>query len=255
MLFSRIIKNKHDKQNNESELDQETIARWKSIAAESKGEQEYKTIELSDEAALPDTKSYSESSPNSEQLSFSTSTTATYEEQSDRTSWPSNSSLSSFGESPEPDAHSFEAQGFQEAEEDLEEEPFMEAPVEDEEVAYNPVQQTTPQTQSVVPRADLSLPAEEDIKRRFGDNIRSALGPGTVIDGTFRFDNPVCVNGTLTGEVVSSSALIVGSQAIIEASVIVGSLIVQGTVLGDVEADDLVEMAEKFAEVLKRDEL
>lgn len=92
------------------------------------------------------------------------------------------------------------------------------------------------------PVGDFGVPLEEDLKHRFGTNIRSALGPGTVIDGTFRFENPVCVDGTLTGEVCSSSVLIAGAQATVEASIIVGTLIVVGTVIGDVEADELVEI-------------
>lgn len=90
--------------------------------------------------------------------------------------------------------------------------------------------------------ADLSLPIEQDLKRRFGTNIRSALGPGTVIEGTFKFDSPVCVDGSLTGEITSTSALIVGQEAVISGKIKVGSLIVLGTVEGKVEATDLVEI-------------
>ncbi len=93
-----------------------------------------------------------------------------------------------------------------------------------------------------VPPSDLSLPVQEDIKRRFGSNVRSALGPGTVIEGTFRFDTPVCIDGTLTGEVFSSSVLIAGSQASVNARVKVGSLVILGHVVGDIEANDLIEI-------------
>ena len=90
--------------------------------------------------------------------------------------------------------------------------------------------------------SDLSLPIEQDLKRRFGTNIKSALGPGTVIEGTFRFDSPVCVDGTLTGEITSTSALIVGADANINGTIKVGSLIVLGTVNGSVDATELVEI-------------
>lgn len=93
-----------------------------------------------------------------------------------------------------------------------------------------------------VPPCDLNMPADEDLKRRFGNNIRSALGPGTVIEGTFSFDAPVCIDGTLNGEVRSSSALIVGAHANVTATVIVGSLIVLGRVTGPIQAEDLIEI-------------
>ncbi len=104
--------------------------------------------------------------------------------------------------------------------------------LEVENVAPKPVIKTQP----------VELSPEDDIKRRYGSNIRSALGPGTIIEGTFSFDSPVSIEGTLIGEVRSNSVLIVGSQAIVKARVKVGSLIVFGEVQGDVESEELVEI-------------
>ena len=99
-----------------------------------------------------------------------------------------------------------------------------------------------PQPAARTQPSEPALSPEEDIKRRFGTNIKSALGPGTIIEGTFSFDSPVCIEGTLMGEVRSNSVLIVGAQATVDARVRVGSLIVMGVVKGDVEAEDLVEI-------------
>ena len=93
-----------------------------------------------------------------------------------------------------------------------------------------------------VAASDGSLSVEDDLSRRFGDDIKSALGSGTVIEGRFKFDSPVRVDGTLSGEVTSSSALIVGPSAVVEGEVRVGSLIVLGCVRGAVVAEDLVEV-------------
>lgn len=73
-------------------------------------------------------------------------------------------------------------------------------------------------------------------------DIKSALGPGTLIEGKLRFDSPVRIDGTLKGEVTSTSVLIVGEQATVEAAIHVGTLIVYGQVVGKVRADDLVEI-------------
>jgi len=99
------------------------------------------------------------------------------------------------------------------------------------------------ETQSAgVGRSNLAIPVEEDLKRRFGNNIKSALGPSTVIEGKFKFDTPVRIDGSLTGEVASSSVLIVGREASVQGRIEVGSLIVLGAVEGEVVAENLVEI-------------
>lgn len=83
---------------------------------------------------------------------------------------------------------------------------------------------------------------DQEIAERFGTNIRSALGPGTEIEGKLRFDSPVRIDGTLTGEVSSTSALIVGPEAVVNANLNVGTLVIMGHVVGHVRAADLVEI-------------
>ena len=89
------------------------------------------------------------------------------------------------------------------------------------------------------------LSKEDDLKKRLSTNVPSALGPGTVIEGKFTFDSPVRVDGTLTGEVLSTSMLIVGEQAVVNANIEVGTLIVFGQVVGNVVASDLIEIKER----------
>lgn len=110
---------------------------------------------------------------------------------------------------------------------------------------------TLPESQSIpnekpsnnkLSSADISVSAYQDIKRRFGSNIKSALGPGTVIEGTFSFDEPVCIDGTLTGQIQSSSVLIVGEQAEVNAKIEVGGIIILGKVRGEIKAKELVEI-------------
>ena len=94
----------------------------------------------------------------------------------------------------------------------------------------------------IVPVSNNSIAVEDDLKRRLGDNVKSALGAGTVIEGKFKFDSPVRIDGSLTGEVSSSSVLIVGQGAVVEGEIDVGSLIVLGSVRGRVSANELVEV-------------
>lgn len=91
-------------------------------------------------------------------------------------------------------------------------------------------------------KANLRISTEEDLKRRFGDNIQSALGSGTMIEGRFSFETPVRIDGSMKGEIKSSSALIVGKNANVNANIKVGALIVLGNVEGEIEAEDLIEI-------------
>ena len=91
-------------------------------------------------------------------------------------------------------------------------------------------------------KADFDIDSEVDLRNRFGDNIQSALGAGTMIEGRFSFEAPVRIDGSLKGEIKSSSALIVGKNAVVNANIKVGSLIILGSVEGEIEADDLIEI-------------
>ncbi|MCB0358204.1 MAG: polymer-forming cytoskeletal protein [Bdellovibrionales bacterium] len=91
-------------------------------------------------------------------------------------------------------------------------------------------------------QADPRLSLEQDLERRFGSRVKEAIGAGTVIEGKLSFDAPVRIDGTLHGEVVSSSTLIVGEQGSVVATLEVGSLVVMGHVQGNVIAKDLVEI-------------
>lgn len=81
----------------------------------------------------------------------------------------------------------------------------------------------------------------QTLEQRFG-KLRSALGPGTVIQGKLSFDTPVRIDGKLSGEVFSSSALIIGEAGVVDAKIEAQSLIILGKVKGQVKAEKLVEL-------------
>ncbi|NDC36777.1 MAG: polymer-forming cytoskeletal protein [Proteobacteria bacterium] len=83
--------------------------------------------------------------------------------------------------------------------------------------------------------------AEDIIARRFG-KPRSALGPGTVIQGKLSFDTIVVIEGKLGGEVYSTETLIVGKQGTVQAQVRAKNLVVAGMVSGNVAATDSIEI-------------
>jgi cytoskeletal protein CcmA (bactofilin family) len=99
----------------------------------------------------------------------------------------------------------------------------------------------TPYVSRALP-SDPSLSIDDDLARRFGSRVKAALGPGATIQGKLTFESPVRIDGSLVGEVTSTSTLIVGEQGTVQAEVKVGSLVVFGTVTGNVTAQDLVEI-------------
>ncbi|MCO6432590.1 MAG: polymer-forming cytoskeletal protein [Deltaproteobacteria bacterium] len=102
----------------------------------------------------------------------------------------------------------------------------------------------TPPTQSSEAGDKSGLCQPDDLIAQRHEKVRSALGPGTVIQGKLSFDTPVRIDGKLSGEVFSSRALIVGKSGQIDANVEVASLIVYGSVKGSIRATEKVEIYE-----------
>ena len=118
--------------------------------------------------------------------------------------------------------------------------------------AEEPVAAASPQwavkVDAPAPRANTPTPInlvkapDEEPYRKVAVGVKTAIAPGTIIEGRFTFDAPVKIDGDLTGEVVSTSTLIVGEQANVKAQIRVGSIVVYGKVIGDIDAQDIVEV-------------
>jgi len=80
-----------------------------------------------------------------------------------------------------------------------------------------------------------------DLEKKYG-TVRSALGAGTVIQGKLSFDTPVRIDGSLIGEIFSSSVLIVGPQGSVSADINVETLVVFGSVSGEIKARKQLEV-------------
>ena len=68
------------------------------------------------------------------------------------------------------------------------------------------------------------------------------LGRGSEFEGKLTFEGTVRIDGVLRGEVFSDDVLIVGEGARVEASVDVGEIIIQGTVVGNIKAKRAIEI-------------
>jgi cytoskeletal protein CcmA (bactofilin family) len=72
--------------------------------------------------------------------------------------------------------------------------------------------------------------------------VTTLLGKGSEFEGKLSFEGTVRVDGKLTGEIFTEDVLIVGEGAEVNAEVSVGSIIIQGTVRGNVTAKRSVEI-------------
>jgi cytoskeletal protein CcmA (bactofilin family) len=74
------------------------------------------------------------------------------------------------------------------------------------------------------------------------ERISTTLGRETEFNGVMRFRDSLKIDGTFSGEIVSSGFLYIEQGASITANIHVGSVVVGGTVRGNIEATEKLEM-------------
>ncbi len=75
------------------------------------------------------------------------------------------------------------------------------------------------------------------------EEIKTTLGPQTVFRGTLRFRDSLKILGRYEGRIESSGFLVIGKGAEVFAEIKVGSIVVAGTVKGNVEASVQTEIS------------
>lgn len=79
--------------------------------------------------------------------------------------------------------------------------------------------------------------------------IRTLIGEGTVIHGELRFADGLRIDGEVIGDVVATgegySILVISEKARITGKVTAGHVIVNGTVIGPIQSNDLLELQPK----------
>ena len=74
------------------------------------------------------------------------------------------------------------------------------------------------------------------------EKITTILGRETDFNGTMRFKDSLKIDGSFSGEIVSSGFLYIEQGASITANIRVGSVVIGGTVKGNIEAAEKLEM-------------
>lgn len=72
--------------------------------------------------------------------------------------------------------------------------------------------------------------------------VNGVIDQGCSMEGKLTFDGIVQINADFKGEIISDGTLMVGSQAKIDARVVVDAVVVEGCIRGVVEAKDRIEL-------------
>src|SRR5436190_23267185 len=72
--------------------------------------------------------------------------------------------------------------------------------------------------------------------------VTTLLGRGSEFEGKLSFEGTVRIDGKLTGEIFTDDVLIIGEGADVKAEINVGSIIIEGSVQGNITAKRSVEI-------------
>ncbi len=72
--------------------------------------------------------------------------------------------------------------------------------------------------------------------------IATILGKETAFNGTLAFKKPLQISGDFTGEIISDGYLVVSEGARVKANIKAGTVVVGGTIVGNVTATQRLEM-------------
>lgn len=86
------------------------------------------------------------------------------------------------------------------------------------------------------------LKREEAPVAAVGSDLNALLGRGSEFDGKLTFEGTVRIDGRFTGTIVTTDTLVVGEGAHVSAEISCGTIIVHGSVTGNVKASSSVEL-------------
>ena len=74
------------------------------------------------------------------------------------------------------------------------------------------------------------------------NDVHTILGPESSFEGKLVFEGTVRIDGKFKGQIKTDNVLVIGPGARVEANLDVGSVVVNGEVIGDVSARQVVEI-------------
>src|SRR6185436_5840618 len=82
---------------------------------------------------------------------------------------------------------------------------------------------------------------EEHVVSRGGE-LNALLGKGSEFEGKLTFEGQVRIDGKFTGQISTKDTLVIGDGAKVTAEILAGTVIINGTVEGNIKATQLIEL-------------
>jgi cytoskeletal protein CcmA (bactofilin family) len=83
---------------------------------------------------------------------------------------------------------------------------------------------------------------EDDRVQRGGDMVQTIIGKGSEFEGKLTFEGQVRIEGKFNGQITTKDTLIVDQSARVQAEINAGTVVINGTIEGNVRATVLVEL-------------
>ena len=77
-----------------------------------------------------------------------------------------------------------------------------------------------------------------------GDNMNSTIGAGSVFEGKFYISGSLRIDGKFEGEIKTDNELVVGENGKVKTDIFARSVVVAGTVIGNINAAEEVKLLE-----------
>ena len=72
--------------------------------------------------------------------------------------------------------------------------------------------------------------------------LQTIIGKGSEFEGKLTFEGQVVIEGKFNGQINTKDVLIVGPSARVQAEVVAGTVVINGTVEGNIKASQLVDL-------------
>ena len=82
---------------------------------------------------------------------------------------------------------------------------------------------------------------EENVVQRAGE-LNALLGKGSEFEGKLTFEGQVRIDGKFTGQIQTKDMLVIGEGAKVQAEIVAGTVVINGTVEGNIKANTLIEI-------------
>ncbi|CAM3379598.1 bactofilin BacM [Corallococcus sp. ZKHCc1 1396] len=83
---------------------------------------------------------------------------------------------------------------------------------------------------------------EEDYVSTRPGEVHTLLGKGSEFEGKLTFEGQVRIDGKFNGQIITKDVLVIGDGARVQAEIQAGTVIINGTVEGNVRAAQLIEL-------------